>query len=112
MKKYVLIPLAAVMLAGASRGHHAAPNPDAILIAKAKIAVAANLKDPSSVQFRNIHVVPSTLNSRKVCGDINAKNSYGAYVGFEEFVYDGASNTALTKSDADKSTFYFVHSGC
>lgn len=55
------------------------------LIESAKQAAAYDLKDPSSAQFRNVRLV-SYSDGRVVCGEINAKNSYGAYVGFSAFM--------------------------
>lgn len=52
-------------------------------IAKAKSNVTAGFKDSSSVQWRNLFVSGSKLLA--LCGEINAKNSYGAYVGFRRF---------------------------
>lgn len=43
--------------------------------------VAAQLRDPSSAQFRNVHRYGSTI-----CGEVNGKNGYGAYVGFVRFM--------------------------
>jgi Tfp pilus assembly major pilin PilA len=51
-------------------------------LAVAKREIERSLKDPSSVQYRNLRVVNSA-----VCGEANAKNSFGAYVGFRRFVY-------------------------
>lgn len=51
-----------------------------------KKATAAQLKDPSSAQFRNVQ-----QGGGLVCGEVNGKNSYGAYSGFKMFVYDGLS---------------------
>lgn len=50
-----------------------------------KQAVADMMKDPESAKFRNIRLVPHR-NSKVMCGEINAKNAYGAYAGFEPFV--------------------------
>lgn len=41
---------------------------------------ASSLKDPKSSQFRNERFVNGVL-----CGEINSKNSFGAYVGFKRF---------------------------
>jgi hypothetical protein len=49
---------------------------------KAAFAASA-LKDPSSVQLRNVEA-----NKEVICGEYNSKNSYGAYSGFEPFVFD------------------------
>ncbi len=52
--------------------------------ADAKKAAASLLKDPGSAQFREVQ-----QGGRLVCGEINGKNTYGAYSGFTRFVYDG-----------------------
>lgn len=49
--------------------------------------VASELRDPSSAQFRNVRVVDQVDGSQAVCGEVNAKNAYGGYVGFEPFVH-------------------------
>lgn len=54
-------------------------------VAKAKTAVAHDLKDPGSAQFRGTYISEERA-TRFLCGEINAKNSYGAYVGFRKFV--------------------------
>jgi hypothetical protein len=55
----------------------------AAFIAKAKANISVSFKDPSSVQYRDLYV--SESGSRALCGEINAKNSYGGYVGFRRF---------------------------
>lgn len=57
------------------------------LIKAAKDAVRYDAKDPESVQFRNVH---ACAKPNAVYGEYNAKNSYGAYVGFRPFIYAGA----------------------
>lgn len=44
-------------------------------------AVSYNLKDPSSSQFRS-----EIFHGNSLCGEINTKNSYGAYIGFKRFI--------------------------
>lgn len=39
--------------------------------------VSSHLKDPSSAQFRN---------QIGFCGEVNSKNSFGAYTGFKRFI--------------------------
>lgn len=55
----------------------------------AKKAVLAHLKDPSSVQWQDVRykVMGTNPQVTYVCGAFNAKNSFGAYVGFKQFVY-------------------------
>ena len=48
-------------------------------------AVAHELKDPESAQFRDVDYYPD---AKLACGDVNAKNSYGAKAGYSGFIYD------------------------
>lgn len=47
---------------------------------KAKAYIASKLLDPSSAQFRNLK-----RNGGSLCGEVNGKNRFGAYVGFQTF---------------------------
>lgn len=58
-------------------------------IREAKTNVTANFKDPSSAQFRNLYLSKKTFPT--LCGEVNAKNSYGAYVGFRGFIYNSVT---------------------
>ena len=51
-----------------------------------KDAVSAQLRDPSSAQFREIFGTEDTY-----CGEVNGKNGFGAYSGFRKFVYRDGS---------------------
>lgn len=42
--------------------------------------VEAKLKDPKSAEFRN---------QKGGCGEVNSKNSFGAYTGFKRFIAGG-----------------------
>ncbi len=44
-----------------------------------------HLKDQSSAQFRNAYV-SNKSGAPVVCGEVNAKNSFGGYSGFERFI--------------------------
>jgi hypothetical protein len=62
---------------------------DEHLVEIAKGHVRANLRDPSSVEFRNMQVkrLPQADNTTEVvvCGEFNAKNGFGGYAGFTPF---------------------------
>lgn len=56
----------------------------------AKATVANQMRDPSSAQFREVREVRQNDGSLAVCGEVNGKNGFGAYSGFQEFVvHDG-----------------------
>lgn len=63
----------------------------------AKASIAKKMMDPNSVQFRNLTYVESALRKddepvrHGLCGEVNAKNSYGGYVGFKLFYVDAGS---------------------
>jgi hypothetical protein len=48
-------------------------------------AVADSMRDPSSVQFRRLTAVKDPDGTAGLCGDLNAKNGFGGYAGFEPF---------------------------
>lgn len=55
-------------------------------IEEAQKIAADGLKDPAATQFRNVKKGSPGF----VCGELNGKNSYGAYVGFKRFYVDTA----------------------
>lgn len=51
-------------------------------LARAREQVTSRLKDPGSAQFQD---VTYDATSRVACGQVNAKNSFGGYTGFQQF---------------------------
>ena len=49
-----------------------------------KNEITTGFFDPASVQFRNLKT-RIVFSSYAVCGELNAKNRYGAYTGFKRF---------------------------
>lgn len=86
--RVVLVVVACLALAGCKDN----------LVETVKQQAAAQLRDPSSAQFRNV-----TRNQVFVCGEINGKNAYGAYVGFKRFY--GTESTATIDPGDDGPTF-------
>lgn len=68
-------------------------------MAAGKAAVMDGLRDPSSAQFKNVF----THNDFFVCGEVNAKNGMGGYVGFKRFVSMGI--VGLVKYDDGSEEF-------
>ena len=67
--------------------------------------VTSSLKDPSSSQFRN-----EIMKSGWLCGEVNSKNSYGAYTGFTRFVALDSRDAYLEHIGSvgtGESRFYF-----
>ena len=82
MKKLIVLALSILVLAGCKPGEEKA-------IDIAKKEVAADMKDPDSAKFRYLRFVKAGekdgLVGGFVCGEINSKNSYGAYAGYSKF---------------------------
>lgn len=59
------------------------------LIAEAKEAISQEIKDPSSAEFRNVQIGAGSgaRDLGTVCGEVNGKNSFGAYGTFRRFIY-------------------------
>lgn len=65
-------------------------------IDSAKSAVARDLLDPESATFRDVTLFAKPNGSTRVCGQVNAKNRFGGYVGYVGFVHDpGARKTVF-----------------
>lgn len=56
---------------------------------QAQDAVRRGLLDPDSAEFRDVSVCLADRSIIK--GDVNSKNTFGGYVGFKPFFYDGFS---------------------
>jgi hypothetical protein len=69
----------------------------------AKTALSADFKDPSSAQYRGMFLSGEAL--PVLCGEVNAKNSYGAYVGFRRFYATG--KPLLNSVETAKSDYVF-----
>lgn len=81
-KKYsISAGIAAVLVAGIAYFAY----PKWIVIPKARQPILAFLKDPSSAEFRNERIGSGGA----VCGEVNAKNAMGGYVGFKKYIAAG-----------------------
>jgi hypothetical protein len=106
-------------------------------ISRMKNAITKDFHDPDSARFREIRLyyLNGTINERltklristldtetalsliyydpelfHLCGEVNAKNGFGAYVGYKKFdVVDGSKPIALLHSDgkSDSPSEYF-----
>lgn len=96
-----VLPIIPALLAACSllAGCGIAITPTQKLEQQAKAAVSRTMKDPSSAEFRSLDIYSG---SGVVCGEVNAKNSFGAMAGFEGFVYD---NGKVWLSSADGIEF-------
>jgi hypothetical protein len=72
-------------------------------IAKAKANITSSMRDPSSVQWKGLFI--SKSGAQSLCGEINGKNAYGAYVGFRRFY--ATTEKLLSEIESEKDGFVF-----
>ena len=73
-------------------------------VSKSKQLITQNLKDPDSAKFTNM-VIAQGQGQKLLCGSINAKNSYGGYVGAKKFYVlwnDGAPGQPVAYTEGDE----------
>ncbi|QDJ91878.1 FmdB family zinc ribbon protein [Acinetobacter haemolyticus] len=63
--------------------------PDIGVVVEAKSYIKRTLKDPNSVEFRGVDAFFTNEGGVVACGEVNAKNSLGGYVGFRHFISNG-----------------------
>lgn len=67
------------------------------------LQIKDRLKDPSSVQFRNIYINSLKTGATSVCGELNAKNSFGGYTGFNAFYQSNTDKEPIIYSESDSN---------
>lgn len=92
-KKIATLLLAALSLSSinAFSDQHALDQNRLSLI-NAKKGITSDFKDPGSATFRSVYIrkiysKTDGMPIESVCGEVNGKNSYGAYVGYRRFFY-------------------------
>ncbi|WP_155951994.1 hypothetical protein [Pseudoxanthomonas suwonensis] len=93
----------------------AAPDPvadektrQAVWIARGQDAVKAKLKDPGSAQFRGIYFHRGQDGVPITCGEVNSKNSFGGYSGFQRFISAGSAELTYLQEQMDAREFVTV----
>lgn len=69
----------------------------------AKDSLTRSFKDPSSVQYRGLFISGKPM--LVLCGEVNGKNSYGAYVGFRRFYATGKPMLDSIESPSERYVF-------
>lgn len=81
-------------------------------VAEFKQATLEVLKDPDSARFRSLRMTEGPkldMRFRALCGEVNAKNGFGGYIGFQRFVTWRVANydfkTVLEASSPGPTSF-------
>lgn len=82
-------PYLSVLVCGLLLGGCDSSSKNEKFFTEAKEAVKATLKDPDSAQFMKMRRVSALVPG--ACGEVNSKNSFGGYVGYEPFIFSSGS---------------------
>lgn len=70
---------------------------------KCEQLVRGMLRDPESAKFRNLYFRMADVRGQRIpvtCGEVNAKNGFGGYGGYEQFVSAGSRQTTFLSSQS------------
>lgn len=67
-------------------------------LSETKHQLKQQFKDPDSVKFKQVKYIDASELGEVIYGYVNAKNSFGAYRGFERFISNGKT-TFLERKD-------------
>lgn len=96
-KKILILGTVVTALTLSGCGPKAPPEPslEEKISSAAEEALKLKLKDPESAQFRNMYIKKTESEGLyAVCGELNAKNSMGGYVGFKPFLVFAKTETS------------------
>ncbi len=83
----IALSIMTLALVGCSKGKNEPPSDGAYIVA-GKEYVRQTLKDAKSAEFQNVSVSRSA-GMPVICGEVNAKNSFGGYNGYRRFISGG-----------------------
>lgn len=98
--RYIVIPLVALVV-GCS-----APDMTPHQVTKAEMDLVIdklNLPDPYSVRVKELRAGKYPNGTTLICGQMNAKNAFGAYAGYEYFSASIYSPTSIVVTPGDLS---------
>lgn len=94
MNRAKIILLGLILLAALAGGLFYWKYGEWVAIPKAREPMISLLKDPSSAQTRNERITRVGV----LCGEVNAKNSMGGYVGFKKYISYGPHSNYIEDS--------------
>ncbi|EQB4364838.1 hypothetical protein ACYJ3O_004622 [Vibrio parahaemolyticus] len=90
MKVSRLLFISLLLLSFDTFAEYSEKQKEELWIVKGQMAVKEKLKDSGSAKFRNLFFNRSKDGIPVTCGEVNSKNSFGAYSGYQRFVSGGS----------------------
>jgi hypothetical protein len=98
--KYLAIAALSALAPALAAAQHGYSKAEIALMAKARVAVLHELRDPDSARFGATSVYNS---GATVCGEITAKNGYGGYAQTNLFAYLAKTGQVVFMMDPTRS---------
>lgn len=114
MRQSGLVLAAAMVMAGCVPTVEVQTKPaqlSASQVERAKRQLVQSFKDPDSAKYRNIRTYRTGMGDQIVCGEVNGKNSFGAYVGYKPF-YIRVDDGLVRASFVDDGDLPFAQTAC
>lgn len=98
----VLVAIASASFAGPEDAYDKTTDAKKIAwMQKGMEAVKAKLKDPKSSQFRRVYFHKGADRIPMTCGEVNSKNGFGGYGGFQKFVSAGKTDLTFLEDQVE-----------
>lgn len=106
MKKFFAVFLAVCLMAEAYAGPQDAYDKTTDWkkigwMQKGMEATKGMLNDPDSAKFRGVYFHQGADGAPMTCGEVNSKNGFGGYAGFQKFVSAGSTDLTLLERQAE-----------
>lgn len=89
MKIFTLLMLLSLISMPAFSSDYSDKSKQSGYIVEAKDFLKSRMKDPGSVKWQNVRFNTANVDGKAlpaVCGEVNSKNAFGGYTGFQRFV--------------------------
>lgn len=110
-KHFLLFILITVHQIAQSQGASSITN--SAFVTAAKEELTRDFLDPDAARFRNLYLIMDKV--RALCGEVNAKNKFGAYSGFRPFYAldreSGEIGTGIAPEDPSDTVFTTIYRG-
>jgi hypothetical protein len=88
------------------------PHPEGDALLAAKDAVAHQLRDGRSAEFRALRVYKTAVGTYLVCGEVNGRNGFSAMAGFSRFIAPGGGIALIGSFGSDGFDDLWATWGC
>lgn len=101
MKKTFVVISTLIVLTGCSNTELSEKQKQDLWTETGKEAVLQKLKDSDSAKFKNVYFNKGERGVPVTCGEVNSKNSFGAYRGYQKFISAGKPELTYLQEEVE-----------